>query len=45
MSEEKGMTVFSLAGPQAAESLALVGCASFPPPGRWVEGEFDGEKV
>eukprot|EP00903_Cladosiphon_okamuranus_P014642 g13577.t1 len=45
VSEEKGMAVFSLAGPQAAESLALVGCGSVPPPGRSVEGEFDGEKV
>lgn len=45
MSEKKSMAVFSLAGPQAAESLALVGCSSIPPPGRWVKGEFDGEKV
>lgn len=45
MSEEKSMTVFSLAGPQAVESLALVGCASAPPPGRFAEGEFEGEKV
>eukprot|EP00752_Nemacystus_decipiens_P011876 g10532.t1 len=45
VSEEKGMAVFSLAGPRAAESLALVGCASAPAPGRSVEGEFDGEQV
>lgn len=45
MSEEKSMTVFSLAGPQAATSLTLVGCASVPPPGRSVEVEYDGEKV
>ncbi len=42
ISEE--MAVFSLAGPQAVDSLALVGC-SCPPPGRLVKGEFEGEKV
>ncbi|CAB1098325.1 unnamed protein product [Ectocarpus sp. CCAP 1310/34] len=43
LSEE--LVVFSLAGPKAAETMALAKCASCPEPGRSVEWEFEGEKV
>ncbi|CAM9836362.1 unnamed protein product [Ectocarpus sp. 12 AP-2014] len=43
LSEE--LAVFSLAGPKAAETMALAKCASCPEPGRSVEWEFEGEKV
>lgn len=43
LSEE--LAVFSLAGPKAAETLALADCPSCPAPGRAVEWEFEGEKV
>ncbi|CBN74309.1 folate-binding protein YgfZ [Ectocarpus siliculosus] len=43
LSEE--LAVFSLAGPKAAETMAMAKCASCPEPGRSVEWEFEGEKV
>lgn len=43
LSEE--LAVFSLAGPKAAETMAMAKCAPCPEPGRSVEWEFEGEKV
>lgn len=39
------MAVFSVAGPLASDSLALAKCTSCPSPGRYLEWDFEGEKV
>lgn len=39
------MAIFSLAGAQAANSLALADCPASPSHGRSVEWEFEGIKV
>ncbi|CAM9276701.1 unnamed protein product [Ectocarpus sp. 12 AP-2014] len=43
LSEE--LAVFALAGPKAADTMALAKCAPCPEPGRSVEWEFEGEKA